>query len=85
MSAVALLYVKAPVIAEAVHLIGHLMKEHLASPEMAEAVHLVGHLMKEHLASPEMAVLHVLEALEPKLNITQRLTDSLRNLDSSRN
>lgn len=42
----ALLYVKAPVI--------------------AEAVHLIRHLMKEHLASPEMAVLHVLEALEPK-------------------
>jgi hypothetical protein len=62
-SAVAYLFVKAPVI--------------------AEAVHLVGHLMKEHLASTEMAALHVLEALDPKLNITQLLMDSLRHLDSS--
>ena len=61
--AVGLLFVKAPVI--------------------AEAIHLVGHLMKEHLASPEMAALHVREALDPKLNITQLLTDSLRHLDSS--
>lgn len=53
------------------------------APVIAEAVHLVGHLMKEHLASTEMAALHVLEALDPKLNITQLLMDSLRHLDSS--
>jgi len=37
---VALLYLKAPVIAEVVLLVGHLMKEYLASPEMA-ALHVL--------------------------------------------
>jgi hypothetical protein len=37
---VALLYLNAPVIAEVVRLVGHLMKEYLASPEMA-ALHVL--------------------------------------------
>lgn len=46
---VALLYVKAPVIAEAVHLIRHLMKEHLASPEMS-VLHVLEALEPKHIS-----------------------------------
>lgn len=50
---------------------------HIEALVMEKAIHLVGYLlMKELLAGPGMSALHVLEALEPKLNIIHM--DSLR-------